>query len=450
MMIFRKAVPRRTFLRGMGISLSLPLLDGMVPAFAGVVDSAKPLTRLGFVYVPNGAIMEDWTPAAEGTAFELTPILKPLAPFRDRLLVLSGLNSNEAIGVPGQPGGEHPRASSAYLTGVRVATRDIRKANVETRAGVSIDQIVARELEEQTPLGSLELGIESPGLVCNGSCAYTNTICWRDATTPLPMQNQPRAIFERLFGTSDSTDPAERRARMQKNRSILDFVTQEAARLFGDLGQSDRRRVNQYLEAVRDVERRIQIAETQPSRELPTLQRPAGIPPIFSEHAKLMFDLLVLAYQTDTTRVGTFQLGHEMSDQPYPEIGIPDPHHPFTHHQGDPVKIEKARQVNIFHAEMFAYYLDKLRSTPDGDGSLLDHSMIVYGSGFGDGNLHIPKNLPVLLAGGASGQIAGGRHIRYPGTDTPLTNLHLTLLDKMGIPVEKFGDSNGKLELLAV
>jgi hypothetical protein len=449
MMIFRKAVPRRTFLRGMGTTLALPLLDAMVPAFATAADSAR-ATRLGFVYVPNGAIMEDWTPAIAGADFRLSPILEPLSAFRDQLLVLTGLSSKEAESLPGQPGGEHPRASGAFMTGVHIVTRDITKPEVETRAGVSIDQIAARELRGQTQLASLELGIEPAEVTCEGGCAYLNTICWRDETTPLPMENQPRAVFERMFGPSDSTDPAAQRARIQRNRSVLDFVTREVGRLLGDLGAGDRLRVDQYLEAVRDVERRIQIAEKQTERQLPTFQRPAGIPSTFTEHVRLMFDLQVLAYQTELTRVSTLQLGHEMSNQPYPEIGIFDPHHPFTHHQGDPEKIEKARQVNIFHTKTFSYLLEKLRSTPDGDGSLLNHSMILYGSGLSDGNLHVPRNLPILLVGGGSGRLKGGRHIKYPGTDTPLTNLYLALLDKMGIAIEKFGDSNGRLELLSV
>ena len=445
MMIFKKTIPRRTFLRGVGTTLALPLLDGMIPAFASTPDTPKPATRMTFFYVPNGAIMDQWTPAAEGAAFELTPILEPLAAFRDHLLVLSGLDNNEAWGLPGiDVAGEHPRASAAFLTGVHVYSRAR-----EPRAGISVDQVIAQQFAEQTQLASLELGIEPAEITCDGGCSYTNTICWRNDTTPLPMENQPRTVFERLFGASDTTNPAEQQARIRTNRSILDTATQEVARLLRDVGPSDRIKVNQYLEALRDVERRIQIAEEQSHRELPSLQRPAGVPPTFTEHIQLMIDLLTLAYQTDMTRVGTLQVGHEMSNQPYPDLGISDPYHPLTHHQGDPEKIAKALRVNIFHAELFAYLLEKLRSTPDGDGSLLDHSMLVYGSGLSDGNKHLPVDLPVLLVGGEAHRIRGNRHLRYP-KGTPLMNLYLTLLDKLEIPLERFGDSNGKLDLLSV
>jgi uncharacterized protein DUF1552 len=455
MMIFKKAIPRRTFLRGVGATLALPLLDGMIPAFASTPGAAKAPLRLAFVYVPNGVIdspyrNNQWTPAAEGSGFEMTPTLQPLTPFRDQLLVLSGLDSKGGLGLQNELGGEHPRASAAYLTGVHTDANRIGDKTV--RAGISIDQVAARELKKHTQLASLELGIEPCDLAGSSdgdTNAYTNTVCWADATTPLPMENQPRAVFERLFGDSDSTSKAEQIARTQANRSILDFVTQAASRLASDLGASDRAKISQYLDAVRDVERRIQMAEEQSSRELPVVQRPPGIPAKFSEHIKLMFDLQALAFQCDLTRVSTVQAGHEMSSQTYPEIGINDPHHPFTHHQGDPQKIEKAAQVNLFHMQMFAYSLEKLRSTPDGDGSLLDHSMIVYGSGLSDGNLHLPLDLPILLVGGGAGQLKGNRHLKYP-QKTPLANLFLTLLDKLGIPTENFGDGTGELELLSV
>lgn len=448
MIIVKKSLPRRTFLQGIGVTLGLPLLDGMVPAFASQLAGPAP-KRLSFVYVPNGAIMEQFTPAEDGANFAITPILQPLAPFRDKFSVLSGLSSVQALGLAGETGGEHPRACATYLTGVHVVTQNIRTGNDEVRAGVSIDQIAARELEKFTEIGSLEIGIEESELSCDGSCAYTNTICWRDATTPLPMQNQPRAIFERMFGASDSTSPEQRRARTERNRSILDFVSGEVNRLMGNLGPSDRRTVDQYLDAVRDIERRIQKAEQQSARALPTLTRPAGIPEVFRDHIKLMFDLLTVAFQTDLTRVASLQVGHEMSNAPYPEIGIPDPHHPFTHHQGDPVKIAKSVEINIYHMQMFAYFLEKLRSTPDGNGNLLDHSMIVYGSGLGDGNLHIPKSLPIVLAGGGSGKLRGGQHIRY-AKDTPLSNLYLALLERLDVRMEKFGDSTGVLNPLSL
>jgi len=450
MMIFQKAIPRRTFLRGIGATLALPLLEGMVPAFASNLDTAGgKATRLAFVTVPNGIIMDKFTPTKEGSGFELTPVLEPLAPFRDQLLVLSGLNSNEARQLPGEIAGDHPRACSAFLTGVHPKMT----SGADLRAGTSVDQIAAQELGKKTQLASLELGIEPPGILgsCESaySCAYYNTISWRNPTTPLPMENQPRAVFERLFGDSETTDPKERLARIRDNRSILDFVTQDASRLMRGLGPSDRTKVGQYLDAIRDVERRIQMAEEQSSRELPKLDRPVGVPATFTEHLKLMFDLEVVAFQSDLTRVGTLQVGHEMSNQAYPELGFGDPYHPLTHHQGDAEKIAKVIRCNIFHTTLLAYFLDKMRSTPDGDGSLLDHSMIVYGSPLSDGNMHLFKNLPILLLGGGGGQIKGNRHIRFP-KDTPMTNLYLTLLDKLGVSVESFGDSTGKLELLSV
>ena len=447
MMIFKKAIPRRTFLRGIGATVALPLLDGMIPALAAAGDTAaKSPTRLSFVYVPNGMIMNKWTPAAEGASFALTPILEPLAPFRDRFLVLSGLNHDTADPLPGE--GEvapHDRAGASFLTGVH--------AKKEGHVGISVDQIAAKELGKHTQLASLELGLDSNDVAgqCERgwSCAYVHTLSWRTPTTPMPIENEPRVVFERLFGDSNTTDPAERLARIQRRRSILDSVTQAAARLLTGLRPSDRARLAEYLDAIRDVERRIQVAEEQSSRELPVLDRPAGIPATFDEHAKLMFDLQVLAYQTDLTRVITFMMGREQADRTYREIGIPDAHHPLTHHQNDPVKIAKVIQINIFHARMFAYFLEKLRSTPDGDGSLLDHSMIVYGSGISDGNKHLHQDLPVLLVGGAAGRVKGGHHVRYP-KDTPMTNLFLAMLDKLGIAVENFGDSTGKLDLLPV
>ena len=447
MMIFKKAIPRRTFLRGIGATVALPLLDGMIPALAAAGDTAaKSPTRLSFVYVPNGMIMNKWTPAAAGASFALTPILEPLAPFRDRFLVLSGLNHDTADPLPGE--GEvapHDRAGASFLTGVH--------AKKEGHVGISVDQIAAKELGKHTQLASLELGLDSNDVAgqCERgwSCAYVHTLSWRTPTTPMPIENEPRVVFERLFGDSNTTDPAERLARIQRRRSILDSVTQAAARLLTGLRPSDRARLAEYLDAIRDVERRIQVAEEQSSRELPVLDRPAGIPATFDEHAKLMFDLQVLAYQTDLTRVITFMMGREQADRTYREIGIPDAHHPLTHHQNDPVKIAKVIQINIFHARMFAYFLEKLRSTPDGDGSLLDHSMIVYGSGISDGNKHLHQDLPVLLVGGAAGRVKGGHHVRYP-KDTPMTNLFLAMLDKLGIAVENFGDSTGKLDLLPV
>ena len=451
MIITKKHLPRRTFLRGMGVAVGLPLLDAMLPALAtaGEAVAGKPVSRLSFVYVPNGIIMEKWTPAAEGAAFEMTPILAPLAPVRDHFLVLSGLCHNEARAVEGEAGGDHSRASASFLTGVHAPKTE----GANLRLGPSVDQIAAKELGKETQLASLELGLDAsdtagscePGY----SCAYENTLAWRTATTPLPAENDPRAVFEHLFGDSDSTDPKSRLAGITRNRSILDSATEAVKSLVSGMGRSDCSKLTEYLDAIRDIERRIQVAEEQASRQLPVVERPIGIPATFEEHAKLMFDLQVLAFQCDLTRVGTYMIGHEQTTRTYNEIGISDAHHPLTHHGGDTTKIAKVIQINIYHAKMFAYYLQKLKSTADGDGTLLDHSTIVYGSGLSDGNMHTHNDLPVLLAGGGSGWIKGGRHVRYPA-NTPMPNLYLTLLDKVGVHMESLGASTGRLDLLSV
>ena len=449
MTIFKKAIPRRTFLQGVGATLALPLLDGMVPAFAGPADT-EPTLRMGFVYVPLGVMANKWTPATEGADFEMTPILEPLTPFRDRILVLSGLSQKNANPQPGEGAAFHTRASAAYLTGVH--PKPTLGADIQN--GISVDQIAAKELGKQTQLASLELALdpgESAGTCEPGyTCAYINTLCWRSATTPLPMENLPREVFERLFGDNDTTDATARLARIKENRSLLDSLTGAVARLQTGLGPADRAKLNEYVDAIRDVERQIQLAEEQSARELQTLDRPVGVPPSFDEYAKLMFDLQVLAYQSDLTRVITYRIAREQSSRTYNEIGIPEAHHPLSHHRGDIRSISKLIQINTYHVKLLAYYLDKLRSTPDGDGSLLDHMMIVYGSGINDGNLHTHESLPVLLAGGGAGKIKGGRHIRYPSPDTAMTNLYLSMLDMMGIPVDNLGDSTGRLELLSL
>jgi len=446
MMIFRKAIPRRSFLRGAGAAVALPFLDGMIPAMAAT--DARP-TRLSFIEVPNGIIMEKWTPATEGPGFGLTPILEPLAPFRERMLVIGGLAQNEARKLPGEVSGDHPRACTAFLTGAHAKMT----SGADLRAGISVDQIAAQEFGKHTQLASLEVGMESAEIVgsCEAaySCAYYNTISWRNETTPLPMENRPRVLFERLFGDSGSSDPKVRMSRLLENRSILDAVLQDVSRLRKRLDQSDHAKFDQYLEAVRDVERRIQKAEAQFDRELPQIAGPAGTPEVFSEYYKLMADLQVLAWQNDMTRICTFHIGHEMSNRAYPELGFGDAHHSVTHHQGNIEKIEKTTRINIFHTTLLAYYLEKLQSTPDGDGSLLDHSMILYGSALSDGNLHIFKDLPLLLFAGGGRSIKGGQFIRYPD-DTPMTNLFLTMLDKVDVQVERIGDSTGKLALPAV
>ena len=449
MIITKMHLPRRTFLRGLGATVALPLLDGMVPALTALqATAAQPVRRLGIVYVPNGIFMDHWTPADAGRVFDFTSILGPLAPYREQMLVLTGLSNREGDAWPGEGAGDHARAAGAYLTGVHPKKTE----GADIRAGVSMDQIAARVLSTETQLSSLEVSLESREAIgsCDPgySCAYANTLCWRSPTTPLPMENNPRALFERLFGGNESTDPETWRARREEDRSILDAVGEKIARLQGDLGRRDRLKLDEYLEAIRDVERRIQIAEAQSERELPVMEQPAGVPATFEEHAKVMFDLQVLAYQADLTRVITFMVGHETSQRAYPEIGVPDAHHPLSHHGGNTEKIEKLIKVNQYHARMFAYYLDRLRETRDGDGSLLDQSMIIYGSGMSDGNGHNHHNLPTLLVGGGAGLVTGGRHLRYP-SGTPVTNLFLTVLDKLGVPVETLGDSTGQVEHLS-
>ena len=443
MIVTKKAIGRRTVLRGIGATLALPLLDSMVPALTALGQTAaRRVNRLSVVYVPNGMRMEHWTPAAEGTAFELTQILQPLAPFRDRVLVLSGLSSGGGL----QSSGVHARASTKFLTD----TTPKFTQGSDLSAGVSIDQLAAAEIGRETPLGSLELALESgeTGTCDVGfSCAYTNTISWRGQTTPLPMEHNPRAVFERLFGDSGSSDPAARRARIGKNKSILDSVMQKVTRLERTLGPGDSVQIREYLDAIRDVERRIQKVEERSAEELPAVDQPVGVPATFEEHARLMFDLQILAYQSDLTRVITFMIGREFSGRSYPEIGAPDAHHPTSHHQGDPEKLAKLTKINTYHATQFAYYLDRLRSTRDGDGSLLDHVTIVYGAGMSDSNAHSPLNLPILLVGGGAGR--GGRHIKYLA-NTPLANLHVTLLDQLGVKMDRFVDSTGVLPELAI
>jgi hypothetical protein len=445
MIVTKKAIPRRTMLRGLGATLALPLLDGMVPAFTAVAKTAaKPIVRLGVVYVPMGAVMNNWTPAEVGSGFALSPILQPLAPFRDRIVVLTGLDNEPAVARLGEPAGGHGRIGAAFLTGVHAKPTE----GADFEAGVSIDQIAASHLGQHTQLASLEVGLESTGLAgaCDVgySCAYVNTLSWRSPTTPLPMENNPRAVFERLFGDSDTTDPAVRVARIEKDRSILDSVTETLADLQRVLGGRDRAKLSEYLEAVRDVERRIQKAEAQSAQELPVVERPAGsIAAAFDEYAKVMFDLQVLAYQSDLTRVSTFMIGKELSSRTYPEIGVPDQHHPLSHHQNNPEKLEKLTRINVLHMSLFSYYLSRLQATPDGEGTLLDHVLLIYGSGMSNSNLHVPHALPILVAGGAAGQIKCGRHLAFPDK-TPLTNLYLTALNKVGVPVERVGDSTGQ------
>ena len=447
--VTKRRIPRRTVLRGLGASLALPLLDGMTPALSAQ-RTARPVQRLGVVYVPNGMAMHKWTPVTAGagpeyTAFEFSPTLKALEPFRDRLVVIGGLsvarNAGDTV---------HARASTRFLTGVPPRENLSDGSGNGIRAAISMDQVAARTFAEHTQLASLELGLDANDFAgfCDGgySCTYTSTISWRGPTTPLPMEYNPRVVFERLFGDGGTTDAAARRARLAKDRSILDSVHEDIARLARDLGAPDQRKLDEYLEAVRDVERRIQKAEEQGDLDLPTLAQPAGIPPSYEDHAKLMFDLQVLAYRADLTRVITFMMARELSGRGYPQIGVSDAHHSISHHSNDPAKLEPYSKINAYHVALFSYYVEKLKATPDGDGSLLDHMALLFGCGMSDGNGHTPRNLPIVLLGGAA---RGGRYINFPG-EPSVANLHLTLLDKLGTPIEKLGDSDGKLELLSI
>jgi hypothetical protein len=441
MIIAKMAIPRRTVLRGLGSMLALPLLDSMMPALTALQKTAaKPVNRFGVMYVPNGMIMKNYLPLTDGAGYELTPTLTALAPFRDKMLVLSGL---ECIPTPGRPGGAHAKASTRFLT-------DVSPPLSETwlDAGISMDQILANETGKQTQLASLELAIESgetAGACDTGfACPYTNTISWKSQNTPLPTQNNPRVIFERLFGDSTSTDPKVRLARLKQQRSVLDSVSEEVSRLRGVLPQSDRTKLTEYLDAIRGVEQRIQIAEEQSDEELPLVDHPAGIPASWEDHVNLMFDLQVLAYQCDLTRVITLMVGHEHSGMTYPQIGVPDAHHPISHHQQEPDKVAKVARINAYHVKMFAKYLEKLQATPDGDGTLLDHMTMMYGAGMADSNSHSPVDIPMILAGGGAGHLQGGRHIRFK--NMPLANLHLTLLDQFGVHIEQIGDSTGRVD----
>ena len=447
MIITKKAIPRRTVLRGVGATLALPLLDGMVPALTALSKTAaRPTVRFCTVYVPNGIIMEQWTPAGEGSAFEFSPILKPLEAYRDHLLVLSGLENTGAISRTGSSGG-HARCAGAFMTGIEPLQTT---STSSLQLGISVDQIIANTLGQETPLPSLELGLEGSDTV-NGvatcdvgfSCAYQNTMAWSGPSTPLPAEANPRVVFERLFGSVDSTDPAARKARLRRQGSIIDSVLDKVDRLQGKLGPRDRDKLNEYLQSVREIERRIQNAETQ-GRELPVVESPTGIPVSYDEHARLMFDMQTLALQTDTTRVITFQVGREQSGATYPQIGVSDSHHPISHHGGDKNKIASLQKINTYHATLFGYFLEKLGSTSDGEGTLLDHVIVLYGSAISEGNRHDIRNLPILLAGAGAGQVKGGRHIKYPEGTQRLTNLQLTLLNKLGVPTEKFGDSTGE------
>jgi hypothetical protein len=439
MVITKKRLPRRTFLRGMGATLALPLVDAMIPA--GTVfakTAAKPVSRVGFVYIPHGAIMDQWTPATEGAGFEFSRILKPLEDYRDRLDVVSGLGHHAA-----DTTAVHSLSPTTWLSGVRPKPTQ----GLDAYAGITADQIAAQHIGQETALPSIELATEDhSGLIgaCDRDygCIYMNTLSWRTHTTPMPMEINPRKVFERMFGQGGSA--ADRLARVREDRSILDAVSGQIADLQRSLGRKDQGTVNDYLESVREIERRIQVAEKGQDLDLQLPDAPAGIPFSFEEHIKLMYDLLVLAYQADITRVFTFMVAREESNKTYPQVGVHDGHHATSHHQNKPEKIEKLVKIQLYHVGLFAGFLDKLRSIPDGDGSLFDHSLILFGSNMSNSNVHNHFPLPALVVGGAAGQHRGGRHLKYPD-HTPMTNLLVSILDKTGVPLDKLGDSTGPL-----
>jgi Protein of unknown function (DUF1552) len=445
MFVTKKVLSRRTVLRGMGTAVALPLLDAMIPAFAPAATTA-PVRRFGVVYHPNGVIYDQWLPKGAGAAFELSPTLKGLEPFKDRLIVVTGLFSDQAE-ANGDGGGDHSRACGSYLTGVHV-----KKSDTSLENAVSMDQIAAKAFERETQLSSLQMTADENSLLgsCDlgYSCAYSSTVSWLTPTLPLMAENNPRVLFERMFGSSDSTDPRVRAARLQQDHSLLDSVNQRVNQLQRRLGAADNRKMNDYLASLRDVERRIQKAEEQSSKQLPEVTQPSGVPANFDDHVRLLYDLQLLAFQADLTRVITFMYGREQTGRPYPQIGIPEPHHPLTHHQGQAEKMEKCAKIQRYHIALFADYLGKLRDTPDGDGSLLDHVILLFGAGISNSDRHTHGPLPAFLAGGGAGTLKGGRHIVYP-EHTPLTNLQLTLLNKLGVPAEKLGDSSGQFKELS-
>jgi hypothetical protein len=443
MILMKKALPRRTVLRGMGASLALPLLDAMIPALTAQADTpANParLRRLGFVYIPMGCDITRWTPPGEDRLDDLSPTLSPLAPVKDHVIVITNMELQNAYP------GTHATSNSAFLSAARAKWTE----STDYYLATTVDQIAAKEISQETQLPSLEMAMDllaTAGQCDNGyACVYQNNLSWSSPTTPLPAEAHPRMIFERLFGEGGSV--AERSAALRRRASLLDSVTAEISRLHNSLGPADRAKIDQYLATIREVERRIVRAEqaTQ-DNPLPDLDRPIGVPAAYADHARLMFDLQLLALQGDLTRVITFQLARETSNRTYPEIGVSDGHHPLTHHGNDPEKIAKVAKINQFHVSLFAEFVGKLKATPEASGSLLDHSLYLYGSGMGNPNLHDHTNLPILVAGGAAGRVKGGRQIKF-AKPTPLANLHLTLLDRVGVRLESFGDSQGKVDEL--
>lgn len=434
-----KSLSRRTLIRGLGATVALPYLDAMVPALGGRLRAAgKPAHRFQTFYVPNGMAMQFWTPKGEGRTFELSPIMEPFAPFRDKLTVLTGLRASWNY--------IHAGASGSFLTGTPRGGRN----EVEIIADVSMDQLLARQFAKETQVASLELSMDPPANAgaCTGnlSCAYTHTLSWKSATQPLPMEYNPRSVFEKLFGDSGSTDRRARETRLRQHRSILDSVNAKLAGLKRELGPQDQQRVNEYAESIRDVERRIQRAEEQRDLELPTMEQPQGVPPVFEDHLALMLDLQLLALQSDLTRVISFMISKEQSARPYPQIGVPEAHHPLSHHGDVPELVERMSKINRYHAELFAKYVARLQKTQDGDGTLLDHMTILYGSGISNSNAHSGVNLPLVLVGGGAGRLKPGQHLVYDD-DPTMANLLVTLMDKLDVPVERVGGSTGKLPI---
>jgi hypothetical protein len=447
MYLTRKHLHRRTFLRGMGAAVALPVLDAMTPAFAATRRTGSAPVRLAFTYVPNGITMTDWTPKGEGAAFEYARVMKPLEAFRKDTVVLSGLAQRNGMALGDGPG-DHARAAASYLTGVHPR----KTAGADIQNGISVDQVAAQQIGSATRFASLELGCDDSRTVGNCdsgySCAYTNSLAWRGPSTPMPPETNPRLVFERLFGDIDtSLTPEARARRLMHRRSILDLVRERTNELSSTLGPSDRRKLDEYLTSIREIERRIDRAEQDLTGLNPAIDKPSGIPVLYADYVNLMFDLQLIAFQTDMTRIITLMMGREGSMRTYPEIGVPDPHHPLTHHRGNADWIERVTKVNVLHMELFAGYIKKMKETPDGDGSLLDHSMIVYGSGLSDGNRHTHEDLPVLIVGGG-GNFKRGTHIVY-SKGTPMNNLFLTVLDRMGVQEEKIGDSTGRIEHLS-
>ena len=444
MIVTKKALPRRTVLRGIGATVALPFLDAMAPALTATArTAANPLPRLGFVYAPNGMFLPNFHPVGGGgRGFETSPILKPLEPYREQMVVVSGL-SNRGLVSTNEGGGVHTRAHGGWLSGVLPK----RTEGADIEAGKTIDQYAADTLGADTSLRSLELTTDSNFTVGNCengySCTYQNSTSWRTATTPLPHERDPRVVFQRLFGDGGSVEA--RLAQMQTDRSILDSVTESIGRLERRLGLRDRTSVEEYLDAVREIERRIQRAEqSNATTPLPTVEQPSGVPDDYDEHVSLLFEMLVLAYQADVTRVSCTQMARELSGRTYPNIGVPEAHHSVSHHQLDPHNIEQYTKINTHQMSLFAGMVERMHNTPDGDGTLLDHTILLYGTGMGDGDHHTPYNLPVTLVGGGCGQLAGGRHMVYE-LDTPFMNLGVSLLDKVGARVDTVSDSTGRL-----